>query len=242
MDCSCGGRHWGRFGAAGLLVLRDGAVLMQHRAPFLQEGGTWAVPGGALDVGESAVSAAFREAEEEAEVPPGAVRPRHAWAVDHGTWSYTTVVADATVPFEARDADGEGLAVRWVPVDMVDTLPLHSGFAASWSRVRELLTLREVVLVADDAAQAGLLPEPRATPDTVGLATPSPLLRDVPGRTLAWPSWEQAHHVARRALELVRQGWDVTVVSDDAGLQRGVAHPSVTVVGTRDALAGMPHQ
>ncbi len=29
VDCACGERHWGRYGAAGLLVIRDGAVLLQ---------------------------------------------------------------------------------------------------------------------------------------------------------------------------------------------------------------------
>ena len=47
-----GNRYWGLHGAAGLLLrarLPDGtaAVLLQHRAPWSHQGGTWALPGSA---------------------------------------------------------------------------------------------------------------------------------------------------------------------------------------------------
>ena len=40
------------------------------------------------------------------------MRTRHAWAVDHGDWAYTTVVAAAVAPITAGNLDGEGLDVR----------------------------------------------------------------------------------------------------------------------------------
>src|SRR6185312_9962826 len=66
-----GGMFWGRHGAAGLLLrapLPDGtrAVLLQHRAAWSHQGGTWGLPGGARDRGESAEETAVREAREEA--------------------------------------------------------------------------------------------------------------------------------------------------------------------------------
>src|ERR1700712_5042607 len=66
-----GSAHWGRFGAAGLLLRAprpDGspAVLLQHRAPWSHQGGTWGLPGGARDSHESPEEAAVREAHEEA--------------------------------------------------------------------------------------------------------------------------------------------------------------------------------
>ena len=75
-----GGRRWGRFGAAGLLLrapLPDGtpAVLLQHRAAWSHQGGTWALPGGARDSDESPVVAAVREAEEETGIDPARVHP-----------------------------------------------------------------------------------------------------------------------------------------------------------------------
>jgi len=64
------GRHWGPRGAAGILpyaVARDGQawVLLSHRSPHVQRGGTWSTFGGAIDAGESAWRAAVRETREE---------------------------------------------------------------------------------------------------------------------------------------------------------------------------------
>ena len=65
-----GTHHWGRFGAAGLLVRaprsdNPPAVLLQHRAAWSHQGGTWGLPGGALDSHEDPRDAALREAAEE---------------------------------------------------------------------------------------------------------------------------------------------------------------------------------
>ena len=228
IDCSCGGRHWGRFGAAGLLVHDAGRVLLQHRALFLQEGGTWALPGGARDVGESAVDAALREAAEEAGVPASALRLRHAWAVDHGTWSYTTVVADAVVPLEARDLDGESLDVRWVELHDVPAMRLHSGFAAGWEVVRDLVTRREAVVVdlsgiAPSPGPAGVAAVRQALLEVEhrGLTEPSGLLVEVPGRTLAWPVVVSDDGAAseEKARALLASGHRVTVVAADGDVR-----------------------
>src|ERR1700756_5918595 len=66
-----GAMFWGRHGAAGLLLrapLPDGtrAVLLQHRAAWSHQGGTWGLPGGARDSHETAEQTAVREAREEA--------------------------------------------------------------------------------------------------------------------------------------------------------------------------------
>nr|MDQ2816428.1 NUDIX hydrolase [Actinomycetota bacterium] len=54
--CSAG-RHWGPDGAAGVLpwtVTPDGRswVLLSHRSPHVQAGGTWSTFGGAIESGE----------------------------------------------------------------------------------------------------------------------------------------------------------------------------------------------
>src|SRR3954465_11452407 len=52
--CDRGHVHWGRYGAAGLLVVAPGPqVLLQHRAPWSHGGDTWGVPGGARRRGEA---------------------------------------------------------------------------------------------------------------------------------------------------------------------------------------------
>jgi len=141
-----GTHHWGRHGAAGLLLRapwHDGspAVLLQHRAAWSHQGGTWALPGGALDSHEAPGDAAVREAGEEAGLAPAqiAVRISVVTAEVPGPrgplWTYTTVVADApellvTVP------NRESAELRWVPEDRVGDLPLHPAFEASWDRLR----------------------------------------------------------------------------------------------------------
>lgn len=128
-----GDRYWGRFGAAGLLIVRaDRNVLLQHRVEWSHHGGTWGVPGGARHQGETAEEAAYREAAEEAGVPREALRLRFSSVFDLGFWSYTTVVADAVGPFTASVSDVESIEVRWVPADEVVSLPLHPAFALAW--------------------------------------------------------------------------------------------------------------
>ena len=65
VECTCGNRHWGLNGAAGLLLVRDKKVLLQHRAPWVHNGDTWGIPGGARDSHETIIQAALREAHEE---------------------------------------------------------------------------------------------------------------------------------------------------------------------------------
>jgi 8-oxo-dGTP diphosphatase len=143
-----GAAFWGKHGAAGLLLrapLPNGtaAVLLQHRAPWSHQGGTWGLPGGARDSHETAEQAAVREAHEEAGLTADLVTVRTTVVTAEITgvggtyWTYTTVIADApellqTVP------NRESAELRWVRVDEVAELPLHPGFAASWARVRDV--------------------------------------------------------------------------------------------------------
>jgi 8-oxo-dGTP diphosphatase len=201
--CACGRRHWGRFGAAGLIVRRGDEVLMQHRAAWSHEGGTWAVPGGAIDVGETPLEAALREAREEAAVGAASVRARHAWTVDHGTWAYTTLVTEAVGPISPQRLDGESEELRWVRVRDIATLPLHSGFAAGWPRVQPLLARHELVVVDaanvvgsrpdgwwnDRVGAAQRLLDSLASLAVQGVSPADALLADVAGRTAAWPDW-----------------------------------------------------
>lgn len=137
-----GSRQWGRHGAAGLLLRApaDGhrsVVLLQHRAPWSHQGGTWALPGGARDSDETTIEAAMREASEEAGIDPALllVRGERVTASAVGGWTYTTVVADAPRQL-ATTGNLESAELRWVPEDEVDRLPLHPGFASSWHALR----------------------------------------------------------------------------------------------------------
>ncbi|OBF59343.1 DNA mismatch repair protein MutT [Mycobacterium sp. 852002-50816_SCH5313054-b] len=141
-----GAHYWGRYGAAGLLLRAprpDGtpAVLLQHRAVWSHQGGTWGLPGGARDSHETPEQTAVREAHEEAGLLADLVSVRatvvtaDVSGIGGTRWSYTTVVADAaellpTVP------NRESAEMRWVAESEVADLPLHPGFAASWQRLR----------------------------------------------------------------------------------------------------------
>ncbi len=141
-----GAHFWGRHGAAGLLLRAprpDGsaAVLLQHRASWSHQGGTWGLPGGARDSHETAEQAAVREAHEEAGLPADqlTVRTTVVTAEISGQsgarWTYTTVVADASELLDTVP-NRESSELRWVAEDEVAELPLHPGFAASWQRLR----------------------------------------------------------------------------------------------------------
>jgi 8-oxo-dGTP diphosphatase len=134
-----GHRHWGRYGAAGLLVVAPGpVVLLQHRAAWSHDGDTWGVPGGARTSTETAEQAARRETVEETGLAVERLVLHGRHVADHGGWSYTTLVAEAPAPLPVIP-ERESAALRWVPVVEVTSLSLHPAFAAAWPSLRALL-------------------------------------------------------------------------------------------------------
>jgi 8-oxo-dGTP diphosphatase len=132
--CDAGHRHWGHYGAAGLLLRHGECVLLAHRVWWSHHGGTWGIPGGARNSDENAETAAVREAVEETGLDPARIRVTGASTDDHGGWSYVTVYADLVTDHAPRlePADGESTELRWTPVGDVTGLDLHPGFAAFW--------------------------------------------------------------------------------------------------------------
>jgi 8-oxo-dGTP diphosphatase len=139
--CSCGNAHWGRFGAAGLLLVRvewgDPRVLLQLRAEWTHDGGTWALPGGAVDSHEDPTGAAIREASEEAGIDITRADVKDLFMDDHGTWSYATVIAHADGDLAMGESNAETDDLRWVPVARVVDYRLHPGFASAWPDLLE---------------------------------------------------------------------------------------------------------
>jgi 8-oxo-dGTP diphosphatase len=139
VQCALGHRHWGLYGAAGLLVVTPAReVLLQHRAPWSHGGDTWGVPGGARRRAETAEEAARRETVEETAIDEDRLVVVDVHVEDHTTWSYTTLVtrAPAALPVVPEQ---ESVDLRWVAEDAVTELPLHPAFGAAWPALRRLL-------------------------------------------------------------------------------------------------------
>lgn len=141
VECRCGRSHWGRFGAAGLLLLDSGRVLLQLRAEWVHHGGTWATPGGARDSHETHIEAALRETDEETGINASDIEVLATFAsVDHLDWAYHYVLARPRRAGSLRwTLNPEADDLRWVAWDDVDRLQLHPGFASSWPSTRRYL-------------------------------------------------------------------------------------------------------
>ena len=139
IQCACGNKHWGLNGAAGILLVRRTQILLQHRAPWVHNGDTWGIPGGARDSHESVLEAAIREAKEETGIDPVHLTPIQTFSDDHGSWRYDTVIAYASDELVAHELNDESHEVRWVEIDEVDELTLHPSFEKSWPTLKGLV-------------------------------------------------------------------------------------------------------
>lgn len=129
------GTWWGRHGAAGVAIRSPATepprLLLQRRAAWTHGGGTWGVPGGALERGEGPLDGALREAAEEGVevLPVGEVRDVHVHEpCPH--WSYTTLLWVPAGPVRTRSTS-EATAYRWIRPAEVAGLALHPGLAAT---------------------------------------------------------------------------------------------------------------
>lgn len=146
--CDCGRKHWGHNGAAGvLLARRDDAtgrvthVVMQHRALWSAEGGTWGIPGGAISDGETAIEGALRESFEEANITSQDIDVVGAYCENHGNWCYTTVFAFEKLGHSVNPCahDDESMEIKWVPIDDVPKLKLLTAMRTDWPSFRARL-------------------------------------------------------------------------------------------------------
>ncbi|MFJ3495293.1 NUDIX domain-containing protein [Streptomyces sp. NPDC086091] len=117
--------------ASAVVTDEAGRVLLQRRV----DNGTWALPGGALHIGESLPECAVRETREETGIDVEVVgivgtysNPRHVFAYDDGE-----VRQEFSICFLARPVGGElavsdeSTDVRWFDPADVDELPMVAG-------------------------------------------------------------------------------------------------------------------
>ena len=143
LQCSDGHVRWGVHGAAGVVFIvrfPDGPrVMLQKRSAFAHEGGTWSCAGGALDLGESPLEGALREASEEVgEIPGDVTVLGETVFAPASDWSYTTFVVEVPREFGAS-MNFETDAIAWDTPDEVEQRALHAGFAASWPELRAII-------------------------------------------------------------------------------------------------------
>ena len=117
---------------------------MQHRAPWVHNGDTWGIPGGARDSHETTNEAALREAHEEIGMDKHLVVPTEVFTDDHGPWKYETVIAIAHPDLVAHEQNDESLQVEWVAFDDVTKKNLHPSFAKTWPDLLAILKMRFV--------------------------------------------------------------------------------------------------
>lgn len=138
--CGDGEWRWGLFGAAGVLFRHtddDGTreYLLQKRGAAVDEGGTWGIPGGALEEHEDPVAGAFREVNEEmGRVPDAEVVGTHTYS-PADDWSYTTIVAEVPKVFRPDTSNWEVDQHRWFTVDEMRGANLHPAFEQNLSEV-----------------------------------------------------------------------------------------------------------
>jgi 8-oxo-dGTP diphosphatase len=136
-----GSHRWGRFGAAGVLVRHvdgDGVphFFLARRSLHCHNGGTWAIPGGALDHGEEPLEGALREFSEEIGVHLGEHTVVQSHEDDHGGWSYWTIVVDIAERFpEPTQFNWETAEVAWVPAAELSRLELFGAFQATLAKL-----------------------------------------------------------------------------------------------------------
>ncbi|GAA4054502.1 NUDIX hydrolase [Nonomuraea soli] len=233
--CAQGHTHWGVHGASGLLVVHHDAagvpyILMQKRALWSHHGGTWGLPGGARDSHEDPIATAMREAREEAALDKHDLRVSGVYLDDHGGWTFDTVIAESGGLIDARPANAESTALRWVPLGEVTGKRLHPGFAHTWVTIQDVLAPQTLVL--DVANIVGARAEHGWWRDRAGAA--SRLLTEVAAARLRHPVLDQ---------------WFPRIVAVVEGAARGVEPvPGVEVVAAQasgddtivDVVRGVP--
>lgn len=131
----------------GAVVWRDGAVLLERRGqPPAQ--GSWSLPGGLVDVGETLEAAVAREVREECniEVTVGPLLGVFEPIVrdDDGRIRYHYVVLDYLALYTSGEvAIGDDAAeLRWTPVAELDAYPLLPATRDMIERGRRAATIK----------------------------------------------------------------------------------------------------
>lgn len=133
--------HWGRR-AGGILFVacNTGRVLLTLRSMEVYAPGTWSIPGGKIDDGESILDGAIREAEEEVGYD-GDLNVERLSVFRDGDFEFHTFLGAVPDEFEPS-LNWENDDYTWATIDSMPS-PLHFGVQAMLKSVpKKVLTRR----------------------------------------------------------------------------------------------------
>ena len=102
--------------AVGILIHKDGRILISRRSDDRHQGGLWEFPGGKIEPGECALSAVVRELSEELGIH--ALNPEPLMDVDHNYDDQQVVLRVLTVrDWQGEPFGAEGQPIAWVAIN-----------------------------------------------------------------------------------------------------------------------------
>ena len=122
---------------ATVIVIKDGKILLNRRA----DTGTWGIPGGALELGETLEQTAARELKEETNLTASAFRllnvfagPDFFFVYPNGDqlYSVATVFLAGGVSGEMRITDGESTRLQYFGRDELPPLEPRAAKIMEW--------------------------------------------------------------------------------------------------------------
>ena len=121
-----GTKYKGKQGA-GIMFTDGERTLLLKRAEGTGNAGTWGLPGGKVEKGESMIAGAVRETIEETGVSDVPGDRLDAFESRDGTHRWTTYLYRIRSPFEVTLSD-EHSEYKWVDLDKLGDLELHPQF------------------------------------------------------------------------------------------------------------------
>ena len=128
-----GGRYLEKKGA-GIFFTDGEKTLLLKRSDKGDNGGTWGIPGGKTEAGETAIGTAMRESKEECGVVKGK-RFDNLDSLD-GHYQWTTFFFKINKPFKCKLSD-EHTDWKWVSIESMGEMNLHPKLRKNLSRYKK---------------------------------------------------------------------------------------------------------
>lgn len=134
-----GNRYWGKKGA-GIFFTDGKSVLLLKRSEKGDNAGTWGLPGGKVEDGETNIDGALREIREECGVSAKGRRFDSLQETD-GRHQWTTFFYHIDEKFDCKLSD-EHTDWKWIPFEELESYELHPKFKANLDRHLSVLKKR----------------------------------------------------------------------------------------------------